>query len=261
MRIHSHGCCFYNVVQVSIRKSWCWRLYISETITTTETTFVPSGSTTLAISKSENGTRISLTVSEIFDRKRKPLTQYFFILIKSFANYRSERLVEFTTSYRSAFENHDYNDSNISGTITTTETSFIPVGSVTPPVPYTENGTHISLTVSEIFDRKHIALNALFLYSYYYYSSSFFPPNSLATYLLLQEWSDPGNFDIISKLGIGWREFPILAGKFQLVNSLWGKTFPHYKHKRRGTTYLLREIPVKNRERWDRGSTHGKIVG
>ena len=57
--------------------------------------------------------------------------------------------------------------------------------------------------------------------------------SSLATYLLLQEWFNPGNFDIISKLGIGRREFSILAGKFQLVDSLWGKQIPHYKHRRR----------------------------
>ena len=87
-------------------------------------------------------------------------------VFKSFVNYRSERLFEFTTSYRSAFENHDYNDSDISGTITNTETLFVPLGSVILPVPYNENGTQISSTVSEIFDRKHIALNALFLYSY-----------------------------------------------------------------------------------------------
>ena len=35
----------------------------------------------LHLPKSENGTRISLTVSEIFDRKREPWTRYFFILI------------------------------------------------------------------------------------------------------------------------------------------------------------------------------------
>ena len=34
-------------------------------------------------------------------------------------------------SYRSAFENADVDDFNISGTITTTETSFVPVGSTT----------------------------------------------------------------------------------------------------------------------------------
>ena len=81
---------------------------------------------------------------------------------------------------------------------------------------------------------------------------------SLATYLLLQEWSDPGNFDIISKLGIGRKEFLILAGKFQLVDSPWGEQVPHYKHRRRSITYLLREIPVKNRERWDRSQQTGK---
>ena len=88
-------------------------------------------------------------------------------------------------------------------------------------------------------------------YSYSYYT--FFPTWSLTTYLLLQEWSDPWNSDIISKLGIGRREFLILAGKFQLVDSLWGKQVPHYKHKRRSTTYLLLEIPVKNRESLGRG--------
>ena len=52
------------------------------------------------------------------------------------------------------------------------------------------------------------------------YYSYFFPTYSLATYLLLQENSNPGNFDIISKLGISRREFLILAGKFHLVDSL-----------------------------------------
>ena len=84
---------------------------------------------------------------------------------------------------------------------------------------------------------------------------------SLFTYLLLQEWLHPGNFDIISKLGIGRREFLILAGKFQLVDSLWGKQVPHYKHKRRSIIYLLREIPVKNRESWSRGQHTGKYSG
>ena len=103
--------------------------------------------------------------------------------------------------------------------------TIVPLGSVTLAIDESENRTRISLTVSEIFDRKHIALNAIFLYSFYYsyYSYSFFPTYCLTTYLLLQEWSDPGNFDIISKLGIGRREFLILAGKFQLVDSPWGK--------------------------------------
>ena len=104
---------------------------------------------------------------------------------------------------------------------------------------HSENGTRISRTVSEIFDRKHIALNAIFLQSssllllFFLLLLLFFPTCSLATYLLLQEWSHPENFDIISKLGIGRREFLILAGKFQLVDSQWGKQFPHYKHRRR----------------------------
>ena len=89
----------------------------------------------------------------------------------------------------------------------------------------------------------------------------FLSAKSLATYLLLQEWSDPGNFDIISKLGIGRREFLILAGKFQLVDSPWGEQIPHYKHRRRSITYLLREIPVKNRERWDWSQQTGKLSG
>ena len=45
---------------------------ISETITTTETWVAPFGSVTLALGHSENETRISLTVSEIFDRKQEP---------------------------------------------------------------------------------------------------------------------------------------------------------------------------------------------
>ena len=57
------------------------------------------------------------------------------------------------------------------------------------------------------------------------------------------------------------REFLILAGKFQLVDPLWGKQVPHYKHRRRSTTYFLREIPVKNRERWGRSQQTGKLSG
>ena len=51
---------------------------------------------------------------------------------------------------------------------------FVPSSSVTLALPGSENGTRISLIVPEIFDRKHIALNALFLYSYYSYYYSFF---------------------------------------------------------------------------------------
>ena len=150
------------------------------------------------------------------------------LIFKSFANFVRNDFFCLQRSYRSAFENHDFDDYNISETITTTKTTIVPLGSVTLAIDESENRTRISLTVSEIFDRKHIALNAIFLYSFYSYYSyysyySFFPTYSLTTYLLLQEWSDPGNFDIISKLGIGRRQFLILAGKFQLVDSPWGK--------------------------------------
>ena len=173
MRIHSNGYWFRSLVQVSIPKFWCWRLHISETIWTTETSFAPLGSATIALGHSSNRTRISPTVSEIFDRKNSPEREYFFILIL-----------------------------------------IIP-------------------------------------------SSA----KSKVTYLLLEEWSDPENFDIISKLGIGRRQFLILAGKFQLVDSPWGEQVPHYKHRRRRITYLLREIPMKNRERWDRSQQTGKLSG
>ena len=99
------------------------------------------------------------------------------------------------------------------------------------------------------------------MYISFFFFFFFLSAKSLFTYLLLQEWSDPGNFDIISKLGIGRREFLILAGKFQLVDSPWGEQVPHYKHRRRSITYLLREIPVKNRERWDRSQQTGKLSG
>ena len=53
VRIHSYGCWIRNVVQVSIRNSWCWWLHISETITITETWFAPFGSATLALGHCE----------------------------------------------------------------------------------------------------------------------------------------------------------------------------------------------------------------
>ena len=81
VRIHSYGCWFCSLEQVSIPKFWCWRLHISETRRTTETSFAPFGSATIALGHSENRTRISFTVSEIFDRKNSPERGYFFILI------------------------------------------------------------------------------------------------------------------------------------------------------------------------------------
>ena len=77
-----------------------------------------------------------------------------------------ERLLDSASSnFSSKWKIPDVDNYNISETKTTTETSFVPVGSVTLVLTQSENGTRITLTVSEIFDRKHIALNALFLYS------------------------------------------------------------------------------------------------
>ena len=90
-------------------------------------------------------------------------------IIKAFANFVRNDFSCLRRSNRSAFEIHDFYDYNISATITSTETSFVPLGSMTLAVPGSENRTQISFTVSEIFDRKHIALNAIFLYSYSYY--------------------------------------------------------------------------------------------
>ena len=117
---------------------------------------------TLALPGSENRTRISHTVLEIFDRKHIALNALFL-------HYSLElpfgRIYQLARSNRSAFEIPGCNDYNISETIKTTETPFAPFGSVTLDLGHSENGTWISLTVSEIFDRKHIALNAIFLYS------------------------------------------------------------------------------------------------
>ena len=72
---------------------------ISETITTTETRVAPFGSVTFPLGHSENETRISFTVSEIFDQKQELWTRCFFIriLIKSFANFVRNDLYVVTT--------------------------------------------------------------------------------------------------------------------------------------------------------------------
>ena len=144
VRIHSYGCWIRNVVQVSIPNSWCWRLYISEKITTTETWFVPFGSVTLALGHSENETRISFTVSEIFDAKDNNLTRYFFImpyeLVRRHIWIRSSK-------FSSKWKILDVGDYNISETIRTTETWVAPFGSVTLPLGHSKNETQISLTV------------------------------------------------------------------------------------------------------------------
>jgi hypothetical protein len=116
----------------------------------------------------------------------------------------------------------DANDNYISETITTLVTTYVPFGSVIIAIDESENRTRLSLTVSEIFDRKHIALNGerdISLFFFFFFFFFYLSAKSLCTYLLLQEWSDPGNFDSISMLWIRRREFLILAGKFQLVDS------------------------------------------
>ena len=88
-----------------------------------------------------------------------------------------------------------------------------------------------------------------------------FRQKSLATYLLLQEWSDSWKFRHHIKARERTKRIFDFGGKFQLVDSPWGEQVPHYKHRRRSITYLLREIPVKNRERWDRSQQTGKMSG
>ena len=173
MRIHSYGFWISNVVQVSIRKSWCWRLYISETITPTETWVALFGSVTHALGQSENGTRISLTVSEIFAAKNNNLTPYFFILLP-YSSFRQKQ------------------------------------GHVSPPTGMVRSWKF----------RHHIKARD----------------------------RTKRIFDFGGKIPTRW--FPMR-----------GKQVPHYKHRRRSITYLMREFPVKNRESCGRGSTHEKIVG
>ena len=122
---------------------------------------------TLPIDDSENRTRLSLTVSEIFDRKHIALT-YFFILIiliiKSFANFVRNDLLNLQRSNRSAFEIHDYNDSNISETITTTETTFVPSGSTTLALDFCcRRNSNISYRFGDIRPEAHSPERRYFL--------------------------------------------------------------------------------------------------
>ena len=130
---------------------------ISETITTTETWVAPFGSVTLPLGHSRNETGISFTVSEIFDRKREPWTRYFFILIIMPCELVRRHIRICSSKFDVKMENLeilDVGDYDISEMITTTETWVAPFGSVTLPVGHSKNKTRISLTVSEIFDRK-----------------------------------------------------------------------------------------------------------
>ena len=81
-------------------------------------------------------------------------------IFKSFANFCSERLFVFARGHFSwNLKRDDANDNYISETITTIKTTYVPFGSVIIAIDESENRTRLSLTVSEIFDRKHIALN------------------------------------------------------------------------------------------------------
>ena len=84
---------------------------------------------------------------------------------------RVEIFLSFIKAVRSAFfdfarahfswnlKRDDANDNYISETITTIKTTYVPFGSAIIAIDESENRTRLSLTVSEIFDRKHIALN------------------------------------------------------------------------------------------------------
>ena len=67
------------------------------------TSFAAFSSVSPDLGHSENGTRISHTVSEIFDLENSAETRFFFILIiliiKSLANFRSERLFELARAH------------------------------------------------------------------------------------------------------------------------------------------------------------------
>ena len=96
--------------QVSIRKSWYWRLYISETITTTETSFVAFGSTTLALDFCwRRNSNISCRFGDI-RRERQQFVAIFLYYYYYSIELSFGRIYEFARSNRSAFENHDIDD-------------------------------------------------------------------------------------------------------------------------------------------------------
>ena len=175
---------------------WNWKsdddddYNITETIITTETSFVPFGSTTLALTKSENGTRISLTVSEIFDRKHIALTSYFFILLPyySFSSFRR-------TGQHSVYFDH-----------------------VTPPKGEGQSWIFWYQMKDILREKRIYDFGGKIFTRWFPRRETNSPFLSLFMYLLLQEWFNPGNFDILSKLGTARREFLILVGKFQLAD-------------------------------------------
>ena len=158
---------------------------ISETITTTETWLAPFSSVTLPLLATVK-TKLQYLLpfrrySTGSTSPERDISLFFFpiiiLIIKSFANFVRNDLLNLQRSNRSAFEIHDYNDSNISETITTTETTFVPSGSPTLALDFCwRRNSNISYRFGDIRPETQ-ALNAIFLYSYYYYyySFSFFP--------------------------------------------------------------------------------------
>ena len=144
---------------------------ISETITTTKTWVAPLVAWLFRLSTVKTKLEYLLPFWRYSTRSKSPerdVSLFLFLLLSRSRTSFGTTCTWLQRSYRSAFEIHDFDDYDISGTITSTKTSFVPFGSVTLAPNYSENETRISHTVSEIFDQKHIALNAIFLYSYSY---------------------------------------------------------------------------------------------
>ena len=180
--------------------------------------FAPFGSVTLDLGHSENGTRISITVSEIFDAKDSYLTRYFFILIIL--------ILILIPSFRRTGQHSVYFDQ------------------VTHPRGEGQSWI-LWYQLKDILREKRIFdFGGKIPTRWFPRRETNSPFSGLFMYLLLHEWFNPWNFDIVSKLGTGRREFLILVGKFQLVDSLWGKQVPQYKHRRRSINTVFHTIFV-----------------
>ena len=152
-----------------------WLIDVTHEIQTslTDSTFCYKTRMILILDVSIPGWKSYITINTEVNPDTICKTRSLCYIFKSFANFVRNDFYCLQRSNRSAFEIRGCNDYDISEKIRTTETPFAPFGSVTIGLGHSENGTRISLTVSEIFDRKHIALNAIFLYSYYSYYYSY----------------------------------------------------------------------------------------
>ena len=109
--------------RVKWENSWCWRLqYLRNDNNYRDVGCHRFVAWLLHLPKSENGIRISLTISEIFDRKREPWTRYFFIsransfervLISLARTGQHSEVLMLTTSYL----RNDMNDRNVVCTV------------------------------------------------------------------------------------------------------------------------------------------------